>query len=198
MTKEATPAAKEVRKTAIYYNEQQHHSEMSQAHESIQTFKRAKNNLEAITNKPIKDFEAFRNDILGYSMRSIKETFPKPFKLGLSDEATLKMLSIDLKQLTQDDAFLSTTPFKFCVCSKTGEATPDDCKEDYIWNITTDEQHQRLDFCNELSEILERAYLFTPHTFKSNVTNGLTHLVYFNVQTEAITPNHFFVMNGIQ
>jgi hypothetical protein len=189
---------KENKKTAVFYNEQLHHSEMSQAHESMQTFKRAKNNLEAITNKPIKDFEAFRKDILGYSMQSIKETFPKPFELGLTDEATLKMLSIDLKQLTQDDAFLSTTPFKFCVCSKTGETTPDECKENYIWYATTEEQHQRLDFANELSNILERAYLFTPHTFKSNVTNGLTHIVYFDVQTETIKPNHFFVMNGIK
>ena len=189
---------KENKKTAVFYDASGHYTEMNNANESGQTFKRAKNNLEAIINKPISDYTAFRSDILGYAMAEIKKTFPKPFELGLTDEATLKMLSIDLSQLTADSYFLATTPFKFCVCPKTGEATPDECKEPFIWYAETKEQHERLDFALELASILERAYLFTPHTFKSNVTNGLTHIVYFDVQTETIKPNHYFVMNGIK
>jgi hypothetical protein len=189
---------KDNKKTAVFYDESGHYTEMNNANESGQTFKRAKNNLEAIINKPISDYTAFRSDVLGYAMAEIKKTFPKPFELGLTDEATLKMLSIDLSQLTTDSYFLATTPFKFCVCPNTGEATPDECKDPFIWYAETKEQHERLDFCNELANILERAYLFTPHTFKSNVTNGLTHIVYFDVQTETIKPNHYFVMNGIQ
>lgn len=189
---------KENRITAVFYDELGHHLAMSQTNESVQTFKRAKNNLEGIISKPISDYKAFRRDVLGYSMAEIKKAFPKPFELGLTDETTLKMLSIDLKQLQEDAEFLKHTPFRICICPKTGTATPDESKELFIEYATTDEQHERLDFGNELANILERAYLYTPHTFKSNVTNGLTHIVYFDVQTETIKPNHFFVMNGIK
>lgn len=190
---------KENKKTAVFYDESGHYMEMNNANESGQTFKRAKNNLEAIINKPISDYTAFRSDILGYAMAEIKKTFPKPFELGLTDEATLKMLTIDLSQLTTDSYFLATTPFKFCVCPKTGEATPDECKEPFIWYAETPEQHERLNFANELSEILERAHeKYTPYIHKANLTNGVEKLVYFHPQTNKIVPHHYWVMNGIK
>jgi hypothetical protein len=190
--------SKAEKKTPIFYNQGEHHSEMSKAYEVGLIFKRSKDDLEKILGTPIADYAEFRKDPLGYAKAEIRKAFPKPFELGLTEQATLKMLSIDLRQIERDSLYLATNPIKFCVCPKTGAVSADECKEDYIWYATTDEQHQRLDFGNELANILERAYLFTPHTFKSNVTNGLTHIVYFDVQTETIKPNHFFVMNGIK
>jgi hypothetical protein len=189
---------KENKKTAVFYNEIEHLTAMREGDTIGLLFKEAKNELETILEAPIKDYTAFRNDVLGYSIAEIKNKFPKPFDLGLPIEKVLAMLSIDLRMIERVDATLKTTPHKFCVCPKTGDATADSCREDFIWYATTDEQHERLDFANELATILERAYLFTPHTYKSNVTNGLTHIVYFDVQTETIKPNHYFVMTGIK
>lgn len=185
------------RTTAIFYNEAEHHTAMGEGHKVSLLFKEAKNDLETILEKPIEDYTAFRNDVLGYSIASIKTKFPKAFDLGLPIEKVLAMLSIDLRMIERVDATLKTTPHKFCVCAKTGEATADDCKDDFIQHATTDEQHERLDFANELIVILEKAYLYAPHVHKSNVTNGLYHIVVFD-PSKGLIPNRFFVLEGIK
>lgn len=189
---------KEVKKTAVFYDALSHHLAMSQSHETSLIFKRAKENLEQITNRPIKDYEAFRNDIICYSMQSIKETFPKPFELGLTDEATLKMLSINIDQLKTDAENLKNNPIAFCVCNKTGAVSPDENREPHTWYITTKEQHDRLNFTTELAEMLELASKVTPYVRKANVTNGLSHLVYYCMETDTLKPSHTYVTNGIQ
>ena len=185
-------------KTAVFYDESGHNLEMNQAYEVGLIFKRAKETLEQITNTPIADYEAFRADILGYSMQSIKQTFPKVFNLELSEADTLKMLSINLEQLKKDAADLQAHPVPFCVCKKTGAVTPEENREKHTWFITTKEQHDRLKFTNELADILQRASEVTPYVRKANVTNGLIHLVYYDAQTDTLKPNHNYVMKGIQ
>jgi dsDNA-binding SOS-regulon protein len=188
---------KTAKRTAVFYNEAEHTNAMGEGHKTSLLFKEAKEELEAILEKPIENYEEFQNDILGYSIAEIKIKFPKAFDLGLSLEKTLAMLSIDLKLITRADGVLKTTPHKYCVCKKTGEAKADESKESFIQYAETDEQHERLDFANELIVILEKAYLYAPHVHKSNVTNGLYHIVVFDPQ-EGLIPNRFFVLEGIQ
>jgi len=189
---------KKIEKTAVFYDALSHHLAMSQSHETSLIFTRAKEKLEQIIDKPIKDYEAFREDILGYSMQSIREVFSKPFELGLSDGATLKMLSINIDQLKTDAEKLRNNPTPFCVCKKTGAVSPDQNPEAHTWYITTKEQHERLKFTTELAAILELASEVTPYVRKANVTNGLAHLVYFDPQTDTLKPNHNYLMQGIQ
>ncbi len=188
---------KQERKTAVFYNEGQHHSDMGQTYETTLLFKEAKNSLEAILENPIEDYKAFRADLLGYSIAQIKNKFPKAFDLGLPIDKTLQMLSIDLRIIERADGILKTTPHRFNVCPKTGDCTPDEDKEPYIKYITTDEQHERFDFASELIKLLDKAHTFKPGTQKANLTNGLSHIVYFDPQV-GFVPNHFFVAEGIQ
>lgn len=188
---------KQERKTAVFYNELEHLSAMSNAYETTVIFKDAKEDLETILGRSIQDFEAFRKDILGHSLAEIKKTYPKAFDLGLPIEKTLKLLSIDLRKIERADAVIKTTPHKFCVCPKTGLATPDENKEPYIQYAITDEQHERLDFAEQLVAILEKAHTFKLGTNKANLTNGISHLVAYDPQ-KGLIPNHFFVLEGIE
>lgn len=188
---------KENKKTAVFYDGAAHYLAMGEGHKVSLLFKEAKNDLEAILEKPIDDYTAFRNDVLGYSIASIKAKFPKAFDLELPIEKVLAMLSIDLRMIERVDATLRTTPHKFCVCAKSGDATADECKDDFIQHATTNEQHERLDFANEIIKLLEKAHLYTPYTHKSNMTNGLYHIVIFDPQ-EGLIPNRFFVLEGIK
>lgn len=188
--------SKAEKKTAVFYDQQSHYLDQSQAFEAGQVFKGAKNNLEEILKKEI-DYTAFRKDILGYSLSEIKKAFPKPFKLGLTDEATLKMLSIDLNRLKEADAFLKFTSIKFCVCPKTGDTSPDEDREPYISYAVNDDQHQRLNFCNELISVLNKAHEYIPHKAKYNLVLGLESLIYLDPQ-RGVVPNHNFVLEGVQ
>ena len=188
---------KEKRVTAIYYDELEHSKAIGEGYTLSLLFKEAKDELETIIEKPIEDYTAFKNDVLGYSITEIKTKFPKAFDLGLPIEKVLAMLSIDLQTIERVDNTLKTTAHKFCVCAKTGEAIPDESKDDFIRYATTDEQHERLDFANELIVLLEKAHTFKEYSNKANLTNGLTHIVYHEPQ-EGLIPNRFFVLNGIK
>lgn len=188
---------KENKKTAIYYSELDHLNAMREGDALGLLFKEAKNELETILEKPIEDYTAFRNDVLDYSIASIKAKFPKAFDLGLPIEKVLAMLSIDLRMIERVDATLKTTPHKFCVCAKTGNATADECKDDFIQYATTDEQHKRMDFSNELIAVLERAHQYMPHIGKYNLVLGLERLITLDPQ-EGLIPNRFFVLEGIK
>jgi hypothetical protein len=169
---------------------------MNKAHETAKVFTDAKNELETILEKPIENYTAFKNDVLGYSIAEIKLKYPAAFNLNLGLDKTLQMLSIDLRKLEQYDATLKTTPHKICVCPKKGTATADDDKEPFCWYAETPEQLQRLRFAQSLADLLEQAQEYKPGTAKANLTNGVNHIVYFNMQNEKITPNHFFVMGA--
>jgi hypothetical protein len=188
---------KENKKTAVFYDEALHFSAMRDGETMAILFREAKNELEVILEKPIEDYTAFRNDILGYSIASIKVKFPKAFDLGLPIEKVLAMLSINLRIIERADATLRSTPHKFCVCAKTGEAKGDDCKEDFIWYATTDEQHERLNFTYSLITNLEKCHEYAPYRGKHNLVMGLIQFVYLDPQL-GLVPNHNFVLNGIQ
>lgn len=189
--------SKAEKKTAVFYNELEHHSTMSQANEAVEVYKRAKNNLQTIIGKEIKDFKGFRKNPLAFSMAIIKETFPKPFELGLSDEATLKMLSIDLSQLEKDSLYLIGTPHQIKICDKTGNCEPQDDKEQFISYATNDLQHDRLQFCQDLISNLEKCHEYAPYRGKHNLVMGLIPFIYLDPQ-RGLVPNHNFVLNGIQ
>ena len=188
---------KENKKTAVFYDESSHYLAMRDGDTMALLFREVKNELETILETEIQDYTAFRNDILGYSIASIKSKFPKAFDLELPLEKVLAMLSIDLRMIERVDATLKTTPHKFCVCAKTGEAKGDDCKEDFIWYATTDDQHERLNFANSLIANLEKCHEYSPHRGKHNLVTGVIQFVYLDPQ-RGLVPNHYFVLNGIQ
>ena len=92
---------KELQKTPVHYDEMVHIMVMHDDYEISLVFNQAVAELEAIIKAPIQDYEAFKNDVLGYSIEAIKKTFPKPFDMGLGIEGALKMLSIDFSELDQ-------------------------------------------------------------------------------------------------
>lgn len=188
---------KKQRTTPVFYDELEHLNAMNEGHKSSLIFKEAKAELEAVLEKPIDDYAEFRKDILGYSITSIKAKFPKAFDLGLPIEKVLAMLSIDLRKIERADAILKTSPHKFCVCPKTGDTTPDEDKEPFTQYAVNDEQHERLDFANELIKLLEKAHTFKTGTNKANLTNGLSHIIYHDPE-QGLIPNRFFVLEGIQ
>lgn len=96
-------STKTIKREKIYLNFQQelYKIERNASIEKLAPLNKAIKELETIIKKPIDNYKAFSKDILGYSMKQIKETFPKPFDLDLGNEATLKMLSIDLSKLKE-------------------------------------------------------------------------------------------------
>lgn len=191
--------SKEVKKVKVFFDEASHHQEMTKTYEIVEVYKAAAKELETIIEKTIDNPIEFKNDPLLYSIAQIKLKYPAAFNLNLGLDKTMQMLGIDLRKLEQHDAVLKTTPHKIDVCNKTGNCTPNDDKEPFIWYAEQPEQLARLQFANELAALLERANEYTPFTHKANLTNGLQRFVYFEPQTEKITPHHYFVMNnGLQ
>jgi hypothetical protein len=184
-------------RTKVWYNEAQHHTEMRNAHGVTLVFKDAAASLEAILESPIKDYAAFKNDVLGYAIAQIKIKFSKAFGLGLSLDQTLSMLSIDLRKIETADGVLKTTPYLITV-SESGEAAADDDQERFTYYAESEDQHNRLDFANELCNILERAHHYKPGTGIANLTNGLNHIVIFDPQKEGLMPRPYFVLEGIE
>jgi len=189
---------KENKKTAIFYNEIEHSQEMRKAYELVVVFDEAKKELETILEKPIEDYVAFKKDVLAYSLKEIKLKYPRAFELGIPTETTLNMLNLNLRSIREAEAVLRNNPCKFDVCPKTGKANASEDKEPYIWYATTDEQHARLDFANELIEVLNKAHAFTPYVHKANMTTGVNRIVVFDGATEKIIPHPYFIMEGVK
>lgn len=189
---------KEVKKVKVFFDEISYSQELGKAYEIIEVYKAATKELETIIEKPIDNPIEFRNDPLLYSIAQIKLKYPAAFNLNLGLEKTMQMLSISLNKLEQFDGILKTTPHKINVCCETGQATPCEDTEAFCWFAETPEQHNRLKFATELSDMLERASELTPYVRKANVTNGLAHLVYYNMQTDKIVPHHYFIIQGLE
>ena len=180
---------------AVFYDEITASIELAEAHNVAKVFNDAKAELETILGGSIKDYNAFKSDVLGYSIAAIKDLYPGAFNLNMPLDKTLSMLSIDLRKLEQYDAKLKTTLHSFEVCKK-GIATGSINKEDFTWVASTTEQLNRLAFAQELADILTKANELQPYIGKSDATLGLTTFVYFNGQAGKILPNHHYIING--
>jgi len=185
-------------KKEIWYDELSHSIAMGEGWKKGELFKQAKDDLEKVIGRPLTSYPEFRKDILGYALKEIKLTFPKPFDLGLSDDVVLGMLGIDLRLIKQVSAELKNTPHVFKVCSKTGDCSANEDKTPFKWFAESKEELDRLAFAENLADTLEKAAELTPYVRKADVTLGLTHFVYFDVQTGSIIPNHYYVKNGIK
>jgi hypothetical protein len=184
-------------KKKVWYDQAEHTTQMRNAHGVTLVFKDAVASLEAILESPIKDYAAFKNDVLGYAIAQIKIKFSKAFGLGLSLDQTLSMLSIDLRKIETADGVIKTTPYSITV-SESGEASADEDQERFTYYAESEDQHKRLDFANELCNILERAHHYKPGTGIANLTYGVNHIVVFDPQKEVIIPLPNFVLEGIE
>jgi len=183
----------EKQRIAIHYHELDHLNAMREGDKVGMLFKEAKEQLETILEAKI-DYTAFKNDVLNYAIAEIRKKYSGAFALNLPFDTTIQMLGLSLKNFERIDSIIKTTPHTFKVCNKTGNTSSCDDKIPFTLFCETPEQHQRLEFANELADILERAAALTPYVRKSNVTNGLVHLVYHDVQTDTLKPNHNFVL----
>lgn len=180
----------------VFYDEGQHVCEMRNAYETTLTFNEAVAELQMIIKKPIEDYNAFRQNILDYSIEAIKKTFPKPFELGMDNEATFKMLSIDLTKLDKLSQIITTTPHRFVVCEKTGKASPCEDKEPYTYYAETPEQFERMEFSNKIIEVAEKTVSFNKYQHLGNTIGGFINFVVLDPQ-KGLIPNWNFVIKGI-
>ncbi|WP_369753342.1 hypothetical protein AB3G34_02330 [Flavobacterium sp. WC2409] len=180
----------------VFYNEFDHSNSMRDGYETSLLFNEAVNELQAIIKKPIADYKAFRKDILSYSIEVIKEAFPKPFELGLDNENTFKMLSIDLTNLKRISQIIITTPHRFNVCDKTGHASACEDKEPFTYYAETPEQFERLEYSKQIIEVAEKTLLFNKHQHLGNTIAGFINFIVYDPQ-KGLIPNWYFVLNGI-
>ena len=180
----------------VFYDEATHTMIMRDAYETTLKFNEAVKELQAIIKKPIEDYQAFRKDILNYSIETIKETYPKPFELGMDKEATLKMLSIDLTKLEELSQIIATTPHRFNVCDKTGHASACDDKEPFTYYAETPEQFERLEYSNQIIEVAKKTVSYNKYQHLGNTIGGFINFVVLDPQ-KGLIPNWNFVMKGI-
>lgn len=181
-----------MRKEKIYFDEWSFTENWAKAFEVAKVFKEAKNELEEILQKPIKDFGAFKANPIEYAKEAIKEANPKVFALGLSDENTLKMLSFNLNNLERLSNVIKLTNFKIIVSEK-GEASPDESKEPFTVYAETVNELERYDFCLKLIETIKEAYNQNTNVPLRLFNAGFMHLIIWDVQTERYIPNWQFV-----
>ena len=150
-----------VKREKIYLNFEQelYNIERNASIEKLAPLNKAIEELETIIKKPIDDYKAFSKDILSYSVEAIKQTYPKPFDLGLDLETTLKMLSIDMTNLKSYAAqFDNKTE---CVIID-GYAKNEVDQERFKQYCETDEQFERYDFCMQAIDTIEKAVSYAP------------------------------------
>ncbi|HEY6143092.1 MAG TPA: hypothetical protein VIV55_06615 [Flavobacterium sp.] len=147
---------KEIKREKIHmsFQGEAYNNVREEASEKIKPLNNAIKELETIIKKPISDYEAFSKDLLGYALKEIKITYPKPFELELGDEATLKMLLIDLTSLKE--------------CAKKWDINTKHTIEEGYAHIAIDiekfnqyaetkEQFERYDFAMQCVDTIEKA-----------------------------------------
>ena len=153
-------STKTIKREKIYlnFNQELYNIVRNGASEKVRHLNDAIEELETIIKKPIDDYKTFSKDILGYSMKQIKETFPKPFDLDLGNEATLKMLSIDLSKLkSYAEQFDNKTE---CVIID-GYAKNEVDQERFKQYCESEEQFVRYDFAVQCIDTIQKAVSYT-------------------------------------
>jgi hypothetical protein len=90
-----------MKQTKIYYDELKHITQKNEVFKYSEIFRKSKEYLEQITKQPLKSITEFHNDMELYSIKEIKNSFPKPFELGLELDVTLSMIKIDIKPIIE-------------------------------------------------------------------------------------------------
>ncbi len=153
-------STKTIKREKIYLNFEQeiYNIERTASIEKLAPLNKAIEELETIIKKPIEDYTAFSKDILAYSIEAIKQTYPKPFDLGLDLETTLKMLSIDMTNLkSYAEQFDSKTE---CVIID-GYAKNEVDQERFKQYCESEEQFVRYDFAVQCIDTIQKAVSYT-------------------------------------
>lgn len=149
-------STKTLKRQKIYlsFNQELYSIARNGASEKVRHLNNSIDEFQNITKKPISDYKAFSQDILGYTMTEIKAMFPKPFDLDLGDEATLKMLSIDLTNLKE---YSREWDVKTEYTIVDGYARIEIDQERFKQYVETDKQFERYDFCMQAIDTIEKA-----------------------------------------
>ena len=153
-------STKTIKREKIYlnFNRELYNIVRNGASEKVRHLNDAIEELETIIKKPIDDYKTFSKDILGYSMKQIKETFPKPFDLDLGNEATLKMLSIDLSKL-KECAREWDINTEFTIIDNYARIEVD--QESFKQYCESEEQFVRYDFAMQCIDTIQKAVSYT-------------------------------------
>lgn len=184
----------EIKKVALYYDASTHADDMRKGYELSMLFKKAVVDLEKIISKPIEDYQAFKNDIIGYSINAIKKNFPKPFALGLDNETTFKMLSIDFNNISNIGNKLNNQKHLFVV-DKNGKAEEILDVELYTLFASTPEHFERMAFCDVIIDVVNKAYELIPNQNKAQIMSGFNRFITFE-PSERIGYNSHYILKG--
>jgi hypothetical protein len=183
-----------MKKTKLYYNELEHLRIQSKGFDNADAFNKSIEILNGFlkTNKVI-DFKEFRENPKDETARLLKETYTPIFALGLGYTQSVAMLQIDLTILNGlIDVWHNST---FTIDSN-GLASPCLDKEPYTLYAETPAHYERLEICNKIIKLIEEVKPFIPNAKDSKIGFEFRPLIYFDLQSNALVPNHNFVVNG--
>lgn len=153
-------STKTIKREKIYlnFNRELYNIVRNGASEKVRHLNNAIEELETIIKKPIDDYKAFSKDILSYSLEAIKKTYPKPFELDLGNEATLKMLSIDLSKL-KDCAREWDVNTEFTIIDNYARIEVE--QESFKQYCESGEQFKRFDFAMQCIDTIQKAVSYS-------------------------------------
>jgi NADH/NAD ratio-sensing transcriptional regulator Rex len=184
-------------KIYVSFNQEMYNSVRDEANKKERYLNKAIKELETIIKKPISDYEAFSKDILGYALKEIKTTFPKPFNLDLGDEATLKMLSIDLANLEECAKHLNTNT-EYTIVN--GHARIEVDEEKFKQYVETETQFERYDFALQCVDTIEKAVHYLDRLRPQDLASYYQNFVEYSFEQDGkakISVRPDFVLNGI-
>ena len=184
-----------MKKIKIHFQEHEYFQAVTKSYEAVYNFNELTKQVEAILKAEIKDLEAFKNDYEGELMRMIKEAYPKPFDLGLDNETTLKMVSIDLNKINELILNLKSNTGKINICKDKKEAISCEDKEPFFLYAETPSQMEKLNFCKQIIEICNKANENFPTTNVAKVASGFRGMVHFDPQTNGLIPSYSYILS---
>jgi hypothetical protein len=183
-----------MKKTKLYYNELEHFTMQNKSFDKADAFNKSIEILnDFLKTTKVTDFKGFRENPKDETARLLKETYRPIFELGLDYIQTLSILQIDLTILNGlIDVWYNST---FSIDSN-GFASPCMDKEPYTLYAETSAHYERLELCNKIIKLIEEVKPFIPNGKDANVGFAFRPLIYFDLESNKLVPNHNFVVNG--
>jgi hypothetical protein len=183
-------------KIYIGFEEELYNNEGNLAIEKVNPLNKSIEELETIIKKPISNYKVFSKDILGFSIKEIKKTFPKPFELDLGDEATFKMLSIDLTNLKKYAKHWDINT-EYTMTDGYGLIEID--QERFNQYVETEEQFTRYDFAIQAIDTIEKAVKYSSWLRPQDLASYYRFFIESSFETEGnvkLSVRNAFVLNG--
>lgn len=191
-------STKTIKREKIYlsFDQELYNIVRNAENEKVRHLNNAIEELEAIIKKPIDDYKAFSKDILSYSLEAIKKTYPKPFDLDLGNEATLKMLSIDLSKL-KDCAREWDVNTEFTIMDNYARIEVD--QESFKQYCESEEQFKRFDFAMQCIDTIQKAVSYATFLRPQDLASFYKYFIEYSFDIDGkvtLSPRNSFVLTG--